>query len=78
MSIQIAIVLILNLIIFIIGTLAYSVRLVGVRTGKIAITYSVFNILTLVSRLAVTFQVPILTKYVEHNLDAGNIYMYSI
>lgn len=79
LNIQIAVVLILNLIISIIGTLAYSVRLVGVRTGKIAITYSVFNILTLVSRLAVTFQVPILTKYVEHNLDAGNIlYVFNL
>lgn len=73
------IVLILNLIISIIGTLAYSVRLVGVRTGKIAITYSVFNILSLISRLAVTFQVPILTKYVEHNLNAGDLlYIFSL
>jgi hypothetical protein len=73
MNIQIIIVLLLNLIISIIGTLAYSVRLVGVRTGKIAITYSVFNILSLISRLAVTFQFPILTKYVEHNSNEGNI-----
>jgi len=74
LDIQIVIVIILNSIISIIGTLAYSVRLVGVRTGKIAITYSVFNILSLISRLAITFQVPILTKYVEHNLQADNIY----
>ena len=67
MNIQIVIVLFLNFIISIIGTLAYSVRLVGVRTGKIAITYSVFNILTLISRTAITFQVPILTKFVENN-----------
>jgi hypothetical protein len=73
------IVLILNLIISIIGTLAYSVRLVGVRTGKIAITYSVFNILSLISRLAVTFQAPILTKYVEHNLNAHAIlYIFNL
>lgn len=73
MHIQIIIVLSLNFIISIIGTLAYSVRLVGVRTGKIAITYSVFNILTLISRIAVTFQVPILTKYVENNTDNRNL-----
>lgn len=71
MNIQIAIVLFLNFIISIIGTLAYSVRLVGVRTGKIAVTYSVFNILSLISRIAVTFQIPILTKFVESN---GNSY----
>lgn len=73
MNIQIIIVLILNFIISIIGTLAYSVRLVGVRTGKIAVTYSVFNILILISRLAVTFQVPILTKYVENNSGASDL-----
>ena len=73
MNIQIVIVLILNILISIIGTLAYSVRLVGIRTGKIAITYSVFNILSLISRLAVTFQVPLLTKYVEHNENSGNV-----
>lgn len=73
MNIQVVIVLFLNFIISIIGTLAYSVRLVGVRTGKIAVTYSVFNILSLISRIAVTFQIPILTKYVEHNSDAGNL-----
>lgn len=73
MNIQIVIVLVLNLIISIIGTLAYSVRLVGVRTGKIAITYSVFNILSLISRVAITFQAPILTKYIENNLNTGNV-----
>jgi hypothetical protein len=67
MSIQIIIILILNFIISIIGTLAYSTRLVGVRTGKIALTFAVFNILSLVSRIAGTFQIPILTKLVEHN-----------
>lgn len=74
MSTQILIVFILNFIISLIGTLAYAMRLVGVRTGKIAITFSLFNILMLISRLAVTFQVPILTKYVERNPDAGNLY----
>ncbi len=70
---QIIIVLILNFIISLIGTLAYSVRLVGVRTGKIAISFAVFNILVLVSRTAVTFQNPILTKFVENNLNSGKL-----
>lgn len=71
---QIIIVLVLNFIISLIGTLAYSVRLVGVRTGKIAISIALFNILMLVSRTAVTFQVPILTKYVETSTVSGNLY----
>ncbi|WP_066394174.1 lipid II flippase Amj family protein [Neobacillus mesonae] len=73
MSTQIIIVLILNFIISLIGTLAYSVRMVGVRTGKIAVSFAVFNILTLVSRMAVTFQVPLLTKYVEHHSGSYNL-----
>jgi hypothetical protein len=51
MSVQILVVIVLNAIISLIGTLAYSVRLVGVRTGKIAISYALFNILMLVSRV---------------------------
>lgn len=73
MDLQIIIVLILNFIIALIGTLAYSVRLVGVRTGKIALTFAVFNILSLISRTAVTFQVPILTKFVENSISSNGI-----
>lgn len=73
LSSQVIIVLILNFIISLIGTLAYSVRMVGVRTGKIAVSFAVFNILMLVSRTAVTFQVPILTKFVEHNSGASDL-----
>lgn len=70
---QIVIVLILNFIISIIGTLAYSVRLVGVRTGKIAVTFAVFNVLMLVSRTAVTFQSPLLTKFVESSSSSNDL-----
>jgi len=70
---QIIIVLVLNFIIAIIGTLAYSVRLVGVRTGKIAITFAVFNILSLVSRTALTFQAPLLTKFVENSTGGSDV-----
>ncbi|WP_346869404.1 lipid II flippase Amj family protein [Clostridium sp. UBA5119] len=73
MSTQIMIVLVLNFIIAIIGTLAYSVRLVGVRTGKIAITFAVFNILSLVSRTALTFQAPLLTKFVENSTGGSDV-----
>lgn len=73
MNLQILIVILLNFIISIIGTLAYSVRLVGVRTGKIAVTFAVFNVLSLISRTAVTFQVPILTKFVENNSGATEL-----
>lgn len=73
LSKQIIIVLLLNFIISLIGTLAYSVRLVGVRTGKIAVSFALFNVLMLVSRTAVAFQVPILTKYVESNPGSSTL-----
>ena len=56
-------------------------RLVGVRTGKIAVSYAIFNVFTLISRVAVTFQVPILTKYVERNpgsVELVNIFIIII
>ncbi len=73
MMIQIIIILFLNFVISLLGTLAYSVRLVGVRTGKIAITYSVFSVLTLISRTAITFQSPLLVKLVEKKPDTGKV-----
>jgi threonine/homoserine/homoserine lactone efflux protein len=47
--------------------------MVGVRTGKIAVSFAVFNILMLVSRTAVTFQVPVLTKFVEHSSGTSDL-----
>lgn len=73
MDIQIIIVLVLNFIISLLGTIAYSTRLVGVRTGKIAVTFAVFNVLMLVSRTAVTFQSPLLTKFVESNPSSDEL-----
>lgn len=73
MTIQILIVLLLNFIITLIGTLAYSVRLVGVKTGRVAVSFALFNILALVSRTANTLQVPLLTKYVERNPYAEHL-----
>jgi hypothetical protein len=67
MSVQITLVFLFNFIIALIGTLAYSVRLVGVRTGRIAVSFAIFNVLMLISRTANTFQFPLLTKYVERN-----------
>lgn len=75
MDTQIIIVLVLNFFISIIGTLAYSVRLVGVRTGKIAVTFAVFNVLMLMSRTAVTFQSPLLTKFVESDSSSNELVM---
>jgi hypothetical protein len=67
MNITILIVIILTFIITVIGTLAYAVRIVGVSTGKIAVSFALFNVLVLVSRAANSVQSPLLTKFVETN-----------
>ncbi len=66
-------VLILVFLINLITTLSYSVRIVGIRTGRIAVSFALFNILVLVSRTAYGFQAPLLAKTVESNIlsDVG-------
>lgn len=71
MDIKLIVVYIMTFMITFIGTLAYSVRIVGVRTGKIAITFSLFNVLVLFSRLANTVYMPLLTKQAEHQAVLG-------
>ena len=72
MSMQISIVLVLTFIIYIISTLAYSVRIVGVKTGRIAVSFAVFNVLALISRTATSIQAPLMAKTVESTIEIGN------
>ncbi|MEI6576529.1 MAG: lipid II flippase Amj family protein [Bacteroidota bacterium] len=71
MSDQIIIVLILTFLINLITTLSYSVRIVGIRTGRIAVSFALFNILVLISRTAYGFQAPLLAKTIENNIRSG-------
>jgi hypothetical protein len=71
MTSQVVIVLILTFLINLITTLSYSVRIVGIRTGRIAISFALFNILVLVSRTANGFQAPLLAKTVENDIKHG-------
>src|SRR6185369_1421793 len=71
MTTQIIIVLILTFVINLITTLSYSVRIVGIRTGRVAISFALFNILVLVSRTANGFQAPLLAKTVETDIKHG-------
>nr|WP_295784570.1 lipid II flippase Amj family protein [Rhodoferax sp.] len=58
----------LTFVIHLIGTLAYSVRIAGVRTKRIAVSFALFSILVLVSRTSNSFLGPFLAKRVESNL----------
>lgn len=71
MTTQVIIVLFLTFVINLITTLSYSVRIVGTRTGRIAISFALFNILVLVSRTANGFQAPLLAKTVENDIKIG-------
>jgi hypothetical protein len=71
MSIQIISVLLLTFLINLITTLSYSVRIVGIRTGRIAVSFALFNILVLLSRTANGFQAPLLASTIEKNIHAG-------
>lgn len=52
--------MLLTLLIHLIDTLAYSVRLNSVKSGKFALSMSLFNIFVLVSRTANMFQAPLI------------------
>jgi len=69
MDIQLAIILLLTFLIHLIGTLAYAVRIAGVRTRRIAVSFAIFNLLVLISRTSNSFQGPFLAKRIEQNLS---------
>jgi hypothetical protein len=71
MDLQLLVICGLTFVIHLIGTLAYSVRIAGVRTRRIAVSFALFNILILVSRTSNTFQGPFLAKRIEDNINGG-------
>jgi len=71
MTNQVKLVFLLTFVIHLISTLSYAVRIAGVRTGRIAVSFAIFNILVLVSRTSNTFQGPLLAKHVEENILHG-------
>jgi hypothetical protein len=71
MTNQIIIVIVLTFLINLITTLSYSVRIVGIRTGRIAVSFALFNILVLISRTANGFQAPLLASSIEKNIHEG-------
>ena len=73
MSAQVAVVFVLTFVIHLISTLSYAVRIAGVRTGRIAVSFAIFNVLVLVSRTSNTFQGPLLAKHVERNILENTI-----
>ena len=71
MDIELIVVALLTFVIHLIATLAYAVRIAGVRTGRIAVSMALFNILMLVSRTSNAIQAPLLAKRVELSILEG-------
>jgi len=68
---QLTVICALTFVIHLIGTLAYAVRIAGVRTGRIAVSFALFNIFVLESRTTNSFQGPFLAKRIERNISNG-------
>ncbi|OGQ90702.1 MAG: hypothetical protein A2289_17825 [Deltaproteobacteria bacterium RIFOXYA12_FULL_58_15] len=68
---QIIVVVALTFVIHLITTLSYAVRIVGIRTGRIAVSFALFNVLVLVSRTSNSIQAPLLAKYVENGIHVA-------
>lgn len=71
MDSQLLVICLLTAGINLIGTLAYSARIAGVRTRRIAMSFALFNILVLVSRTSNSFLGPFLAKRIETRLADG-------
>ncbi len=54
-----------TIIIHMIYTLAYSIRLAGVRTQRLALAFSLWNVISLLSSTANTIQAPFLGKLID-------------
>jgi hypothetical protein len=68
MDAQLLMICALTFVIHVIATLAYAVRIAGIRTRWIAVSFALFGIIALVSRTANSFQGPFLAKRVEEDL----------
>jgi Alternate to MurJ len=68
---MVAVVFGLTFVIHLTATLAYALRIAGVRTGRVAVSFALFNVLALFSRTSNTLQGPLLAKHVEENILRG-------
>ncbi len=68
---QLLVICLLTACINLIGTLAYAARIAGIRTGRIAMSFALFNLLVLVSRMSNSFLGPFLAKRIETRIASG-------
>jgi Alternate to MurJ len=71
MDVSIWIVTLMTFVIHYIGTLAMAVRIVGIQTKLWSMSYAIFNIISIFSRMSNTLQAPLLAKIVETDIQQG-------
>src|SRR5512142_753240 len=70
---NLAIILVLTGVVHCLDTAAYASRIAGVRTGRLALTGALFNIVALASRVAYTLQAPLLGAAVDRMVHQGHL-----
>ncbi len=70
---NLALILILTGVVHCLDTAAYASRIAGVRTGRLALTGALFNIVALASRVAYTLQAPLLGSAVDRLVQQGQL-----
>ncbi|RJQ28618.1 MAG: DUF2837 family protein [Peptococcaceae bacterium] len=68
---RLLVVAVMTAVIHLINTLIYGVRLSGVRTQRLAMAFSLYNVIFLVASTANTVQAPLLSSLVEHAIITG-------
>lgn len=71
MSSYLLVVAVLTAIIHMINTSIYAVRLAGVRTNRLAMALSLFNVLFLIASTSNLIQAPLMSTIVEKAINAG-------
>jgi hypothetical protein len=70
---HLAIILLLTGLVHCLDTASYASRIAGTRTGRLALTGAMFNIVSLVSRVAYTLQAPLLGSAIDRMVRHGNL-----
>jgi len=73
MDAQFTVLILATFVIHLVATLAYSVRITGVMTGRIAVSMALFNVLILASSAAAMLQNPLLAKRIDENCHPGSL-----
>ncbi|MBT7915402.1 DUF2837 family protein [Candidatus Bathyarchaeota archaeon] len=72
MDLQLLLLCVLVGAIHLISTLSYGIRIAGVRTGRLAFSLALFNVLVLCSRSSNAILAPLLSKRVELSITDGS------